>query len=144
MARRQPRGRAGYYLLAPAAEVAALMDVGSPRRQCSLHDGGSRRLGGGMVLLQSREPLLKLRQLSLTELRLVNHRAVLEEVVQEIVLLPARAAVPGELNDLGPLELPFTEMAAPDQSEHFPLTVPDVVLARVGRRVQQLLLPLPQ
>ena len=61
----------------------------------------------------------------------IDQRALLQKVVQQIIHLTCGALRPIELDDLPALQLAFTQMSTPDQSQYFPFPIPQRVLAGI-------------
>ena len=100
-----------------AAKVAPLVDVSLTRRERRLHDSGASGERTWNRLLQLCQLLQQFGQLQLRKSLFIDDRTPTKKVVEQIILLSCGAPVPGSLDDLAPFQLPFTEVATPDQAE---------------------------
>src|SRR6185503_5672542 len=92
-------------------------------------------------LLELAECFAEVAQLEFGKDLLVDDRAVLQKIVEQIVLLAWRPLVPGPPHDFRSFQLPFPQPSTPDKPKHFPLAVPDVVFAGMGDGPQQSFFP---
>ena len=121
------------------AKIAAHVNVSGPRvprlahRRCA---GQFRKFGREFAELRADRV-----QFEFGEFLAIDDRPVFQKIIEQPVPFVGRAPRRREAHDLGRFELPLAQLSPPNQTEHFPPPVPQVIAARVRGSFQQLRFP---